>query len=96
MSRYTEDLVIKSYAMLHEENPSTDTKVIRPKMEVVEVSYNDKKQITEVFDRILIVYGLIGEAKIAKRLLTRTHLISVVSAIWKSIESELSDKQVAE
>jgi hypothetical protein len=60
MSRYTnEDIVIKSYAMLHEENPSID-------------------------------------AKIAKRLLTRTHLISVVPAIWKSIESRLSDKQVAE
>ncbi|WP_054789855.1 hypothetical protein [Lacrimispora sphenoides] len=65
-------------------------------MEVIEISDNDKKQITEVFNRIPVVHGLIGDAKIAKRLLTRTHLISVVPAIWKSIESGLSDKQVAE
>lgn len=65
-------------------------------MEVVEISYNDKKQITEVFDRILVVHGQIDDAKIAKRLLNRTHLISVAPAIWKSTESRLSDKQVAE
>jgi len=63
-------------------------------MEVVEISDNDKKQIMEVFNRIPVVHGLIGDAKIAKRLLTRTHLISVVPAIWKSIERGLSDKQV--
>lgn len=97
MSRYTnEDIVIKSYAMLHEENPSMETKVMRPLMAEAELNEDDKKQLIEVFDRVLTAHGLIKDAKVAKRLLTRTHLISLVPMIWKSLQDGLSDNQVAE
>lgn len=97
MSRYTnEDIVIKSYAVLHEENPSLETKVIRPLMAEVELTEEDVNQLNEIYNRILTIHGLIEDKKVAKRLLTRTHLISVVSIIWKSLQDGLSDAQMME
>ena len=97
LSRYTnEDIVIKSYAMLQEEAPSLETKSIRPLMEAAEINEEDKKQLTEIFDRILAVYPLIEDKRISRRLLTRTHLISIVPWVWKSLKEGLSDKQFAE
>ena len=95
--RYTnEDIVVKSYAMLHEKEPSLETKVIRPLMAEMEITDEDHVQLLEVYDRILAVHGMIEDKKIAKRILTRTHMVSIVPVVWKSIEEGLSDKQFAE
>lgn len=97
MARYTnEDIVIKSYVMLHEEEPSMETKAIRPLMADVEITKDDKKQLTEVYDRIITMHRLIEDKKIAKRILTRMHLISIVPIVWRSLQDGLSDKQMAE
>ncbi|WP_270816331.1 DUF262 domain-containing protein [Hungatella effluvii] len=98
MIRYTnEDIVIKSYAVLHEPEPCLETKVIRPLMERVNFSEKDRQQLNEIYTRILSVYQLVEDKKkTGKRLLTRTHLISVIPMIWKSINDGLSDKQIAE
>lgn len=98
MIRYTnEDIVIKSYAVLHELEPCLETKVIRPLMERVDFTEQDKQQLNEIYTRILSVYQLVEDKKkTGKRLLTRTHLISVVPMIWKSINDGLSEKQIAE
>lgn len=94
MSRYTnEDIVIKSYAMLHEEEPSLETKVIRPMMTDAEITEEDKRQLEEIYDRIVTIHGMIEDKKVAKRLLTRTHLISIVPIIWKSLQDGLSNEQ---
>ena len=95
--RYTnEDIVVKSYAMLHMENPSMETKVIRPYMAEIEITDTDKKQLIEIFDRILEMHSKIDDKKIAKRLLTRTHMISIVPIVWKSLQDGLSDNQMVE
>lgn len=97
LARYTnEDIVIKAYAMLHESEPSLETKVIRPLMETADITEKDKKQLFEIFDRILSAFPLIEDKKVAKRMLIRTHLISIVPWVWKSIQMGLSDKQFAE
>lgn len=97
MARYTnEDIVIKSYAMLHEEAPSMETKVIRPLMADADITKEDRQQLAEVYDRIIAMHGLIEDKKTARRLLTRTHLLSIVPIIWKSLQVGLSDKQMAE
>lgn len=97
LERYTnEDIVIKSYAMLHEEEPSMETKVIRPLMERVEITEGDKKQMKEIYDRILAVHGMIEDKKIARRILVRTHMVSIIPIAWKSIEDELSERQFME
>ena len=95
--RYTnEDIVVKSYAMLHMEEPSMETKVIRPLMAEMLIEETDKRQLTEIFDRILEMHKKIEDDKIAKRLLTRTHMISIVPIVWKSLQEGLSDKQMVE
>lgn len=95
--RYTnEDIVVKSYAMLHMKEPSMETKVIRPLMAEIDITEADKKQLTEIYDRILEMHGKIEDTKIAKRLLTRTHMISIVPIVWKSLQDGLSDKQMVE
>ena len=97
MARYTnEDIVIKSYAMLHEPEPSMETKFIRPLMANVEITEDDKRQLEDVYGRIVTMHRLIEDKKVAKRLLTRTHLISIVPIVWRSLQDGLSDKQMAE
>jgi len=97
LARYTnEDIVVKSYVLLHEEEPSLETKFIRPYMESVEFTDEDKDQLCQIYTRILNVHGLIGEKKIAKRLLTRTHMISIVPVVWKSITDGHSEQEFAE
>ena len=97
LERYTnEDIVVKSWAVLHQEEPSLETKAIRPLMETMEFTDDDKSQLEECFDRILEVHGLIEDKKIAKRILTRTHMISIMRVVWKSIEDGLSAKQFME
>ena len=95
--RYThEDIVVKSYAVLHEKEPSLETKVIRPFMAQMEITEEEQGQLLEIYDRILAVHGLIEDKKIAKRILTRTHMVSIVPIVWKSIEDGLSEAQFKE
>jgi len=97
MARYTnEDIVIKTYAMLHEADPCMETKVIRPLMSDVEITEADKEQLQRVYNRIVAIHGLIQDKKVAKRVLTRTHLISIVPIVWKSLQGGFSDYQMSE
>ena len=95
--RYThEDIVVKSYAVLHGKEPSLETKHIRPLMAEMEVTEEEQVQLMEIYDRILAVHGMIEDKKIARRILTRTHMVSIVPVVWRSIEDGVSDKQFAE
>lgn len=85
-----EDIVIKTYMMLNEENPALDTASVRKKMADIEITDIQKKQVMDVFDRILELYRTIDDKKIAKRILTRTHMISIVPFVWQSISEGLS------
>ena len=97
LEKYTnEDIVIKTYVMLHDEEPSMETKYIRPLMESIEITDADKEQIWKIYDRILAVHKLTADKKIAKRILVRTHLITMVPVIWKSIQGGKTDRQMAE
>lgn len=98
-----EDLVIKSYIMLHTETPSLMTKDVRPLISTMEITDEEEKQLTSIFDRIQKMYYIIyGDGKdkkavqIAKRLVRPTHMISVIPFIWRSIEENLTDEQTAD
>ena len=100
--KYThEDLVIKSYIMLTSDTPCLDTKVVRPTMEKSEFSEQDINIMNGVFNRILNTYktiiaddspetGKISK-RIAKRLLTRTHMLSIMPIVKKSLIDRVSD-----
>lgn len=101
--KYThEDLVIKSYIMLTSNNPSLDTKFVRPLMEKVGFTNDDIELMNKVYDRILNTYktiiaddspetGKISK-RIAKRLLTRTHMLSIMPIVKRSLEENVSDE----
>lgn len=100
--KYThEDLVIKSYIMLTSDTPCLDTKVVRPTMEKAEFSEQDVNIMNGVFNRILNTYktiiaddspetGKISK-RIAKRLLTRTHMLSIMPIVKKSLIDRVPD-----
>jgi len=100
ISKYTnEDIVIKSWAILYTENPNFETKNIRPLIEQADITAEQIDNLKTVYDKILEVYTTLTatnnkpDAKIAKRLITRTHLISLVPIISKQINNNSFDIQ---
>lgn len=94
-AKYTnEDLVIKSWAILYTENPSFETKHIRPTMENADITEEQANTITAVYNRLLEVYKVLAstedkqDKKVAKRIITRTHMVSLVPIIAKLINNE--------
>lgn len=94
LEKYTnEDIVVKSWMVLHEDTPSLETKVVRPFMETLEITNEGKDQLSKCFDRIVEVHDMIPDKKIAKRLYTRTHMISIMRVVWDSIQKGYSVQQ---
>ncbi len=96
LNKYTnEDITIKSWALLNTENPSFETKVIRPLMENADITEDQAKDIKNVYTRILEVYNSLvlendkESSKIAKRIITRTHLLSLVPLTLQSINDNI-------
>lgn len=100
--KYThEDLVIKSYIMLTSDTPCLDTKVVRPTMEKAEFTEQDINIMNGVFNRILNTYKTIVaddspetgklSKRIAKRLITRTHMLSIMPIVKKSLIDRVPD-----
>lgn len=97
LSKYTnEDIVMKSYAILHDSEPSLDNKHIRNIVENTDFTEADQKQMEEIFDRIYEVHNLIKDKKIQKKIYTRTHLLSILPTVWGSLENGLSVEQYKE
>ena len=91
-----EDLVIRSHAMLYADEPSTDTKWVRPYTRSIDITENEEKELMEVFTRMQNIHGLIEDKKIAKRVYTKTHMVSIVPVIAKSISDGRSDDDMKE
>ena len=101
--RYThEDMVIKSYIMLTSDAPCLDTKAVRPIMETAVFTDDDIHLLNAVYDRILNTYKTIisdnseetGKLskRIAKRLITRTHMLSILPIVKRSLDENVSDE----
>lgn len=105
-SRYVhEELVVKSYIMLTSDNPSLDNKIVKSTMENMELSEDNINLMNSVFDRILNTYktiiadtsaetGKISK-RIAKRLITRTHMLSIMPIVKRSLDDNISDEVFA-
>lgn len=91
--RYTnEDIVVKSWAVLHQEEPSLETTKIRKITEQIEITPDDEIELINCFDRILETYNMIEDKKIAKRIITRTHMISIMRVVKRSIDEGIATK----
>ena len=74
-----EDIVIKTYITIYGESLSYMTKDVRAAMQNIEITAEQADHIKAVFDKILTVYRAIQNSatKIAKKILRRTHLVSL-------------------
>ncbi len=99
LARYTnEDIVIKSWVMLNETEPSLATKDIRSIMEKADLTQKDAKELKEIYDRVMDVHNILLERenkRAAKRIVTRTHMISVVPFVKESLERKISEEGFA-
>ena len=102
-ARYThEDMVIKSFIMLTFDTPCLDTKVVRPTMETANFTDEIINDLNAVYDRILNTYKTIVSdtseetgklsKRIAKRLITRTHMLSILPIVKRSLDENVSDE----
>lgn len=102
-ARYThEDLVVKSYIMITSDTPCLDSKMVRPVMETAVFTEDDVKLLNAVYDRILNTHKTIVadtseetgklSKKIAKRLITRTHMLSILPIVKRSLDENVSDE----
>ena len=87
-----DDLVGKAHAVLNEEEPCMNASWVRTYMKNAEISEVDEEDITMVFDRICNIHGLIEDKKVAKRLYTRTHMVSIVPVVLNSIYKGITDE----
>lgn len=94
MQKYgNEDIVIKTYATIYMKEPSYTTKDTRSLMRNVEITAEQAAQITAVFDKILAVHRSLinSETKVAKKMLKKTHLLSLTKLASVISESDLRD-----
>lgn len=91
-----EDIVVKAWAILNQDEPSLETKSIRQLLADLDITSDDKLKLIECFDRILEVYRLIEDKKVAKRVVSKTHMLSIMRVVWDSLERGLSAQQFAE
>ena len=88
MEKYdNEMLVVKSYMMLQSNGDTgLEMKDVRQCMADMKITEEDSTTLSNVFDRILSVHDQIEDKRTAKRIFAKTHLISIVPFIKKSID----------
>ena len=99
-----EDIAIKSWIMLNSEKPCLDTKEVRPIMKDTIITEDQAKEIKTIYDRISEVHNVILnddtieeklKKKIAKRIYTKTHFVSIIPLMKKAIEEWRLNKEIA-
>lgn len=100
ISKYThEDLVIKSWVMLNTENPDLGTKNIRSIVEKEDVTDEQIDSLKTAYDKVLEVYTTLTatgdkqDKKTAKRIITRTHFLSLLPIISKQVNNSTWDTE---
>ena len=94
-------LVVKAWCMMNQkiEDVSFESKIFNPMLEKAEISEVDKLKLIEVFDLIFDThYNLMErkEKRIAKKLYTETHLISLVPYFKKAVDNGIGEDMMAD
>ncbi len=94
-------IVMKAWAMLNQdiEEVSFASKDFNPMIENADITETEKLELINVFDFIVSTHDeLVARAhkKVAKKLYTETHLISLIPYFKKAMEDDVSDGMMAE
>lgn len=93
-------LVMKCWCMMNEEieDVSFESRDFNPMLENAEVTEEEKAALIEVFDKIVNVHNILLEnkkKKVAKKLYTETHTVSLIPLFAECVEREISDEAIA-
>ena len=90
-----EDIVIKTWILLYSDNKSFETKSVRPIMKDAIISEDQVKEMNKIFDMYVEVYNILldeKERKIARKLLNKTNMISLMSIFKKAIDNDIKER----
>lgn len=96
-SRQEEDIIIKIWSQLQDPYAGLDNKDVRPYYETLEVTDDVRSRLNDIFDRVLAVHGMlvsVESKKAARRLITKTHLITLSYFFDKFIKSGATDDDI--
>jgi hypothetical protein len=84
-------IIMHTYMMLYADKPSYTNKDVREVLTNVEITSEQAEQITKVFDKLLAVNKSIpkGSKSIIKRMLKKTHLVSLTRLAFELDENTL-------
>lgn len=93
-------IVMKSWCMMNQdiENVSFESKVFNPLLEETEITETEKLEMIEVFDLIFDTHSVLvirKEKKVAKKLYTETHLVSLIPYFKKAVEAGIDAEMMA-
>ena len=93
-----EDVVIKTWVLLYSNKKSFETKYIRPVMKESVITEDQMEEINNIFDEFLSVCKDLqkNKPKIAKKILGKNHLISLMSIIQKAVRENMDLEIVKE
>lgn len=90
MNNATFDIVTKMWCMLNEDEPNLMSSHIKDIIKTVNITQEDSDRIIKICDFALAVYNLISVGKIAKRMIKKTHFLSLVPIFDRAIVDELN------
>lgn len=85
---HNEDIVIKTYIQLTSDEPCLDNHAVRPVFESLEMTPEIKERLGDIFTKLDAIHAELVNRKqkaIAKKVITKTHLISLTKIIDRSI-----------
>lgn len=95
---HNEDAVLKAYMALYEDKPAFTAAKVRDFAETVEFSDEQIKDIEAAFTRILDAYKILLEQNSgsAKKIIYRTHLLSIIRVALESTKTGVSAEKFAD
>lgn len=94
-------IVMKTWCMMNQDidNVSFESKVFNPMFENTEITESEKLDMVNVFNMIVDVHSVLLERKnkkVAKKLYTETHMISLVPYFKKAVEDGIDSDMMAD
>lgn len=94
-------IVMKIWCMMNQDiaSVSFESKYFNPLMEITEISEEERLEMVQVFDLIMNTHTTLAdrkEKKVAKKLYTETHLISLVPYFAKAVEDGIDEERMAD
>lgn len=90
------DMIVKIWFMLNEDEPNLMSDHIKAELKSIDITPEDSSRINNVLDFALTVYNNISVPKIAKRMITKTHFLSLVPIIDKALEDDINPAKFVE